>query len=61
MSNLRTVHVVPRAGGRWEVRMDDDRSPLQFTDLGRALDAATAITAGAPTTRVVVHEPPVAA
>ncbi|MEP7215386.1 MAG: hypothetical protein ABI782_03985 [Anaerolineaceae bacterium] len=61
MQNPRTVHVVPQTGGRWEVRLDGGCSPLEFTDLGRALDAATAITTGGATTRVVIHEPQTAA
>ena len=61
MSNPRTVHVVPQTGGRWEVRLDGGCSPLQFTDLGSALDAATATTAGGAPTRVVIHEPQSAA
>ncbi|MEP6872376.1 MAG: hypothetical protein ABI939_11070 [Anaerolineaceae bacterium] len=61
MSNPRTIHLVPQPGGYWEVRMAGFRLPLQFPDLGRALDAATATTAGGAPTRVVIHEPQSAA
>lgn len=61
MWNPRAIHVVPLAGGRWEVRLDGCQPPLRFGDLGSALDAATLAAAGAEPIRVVVHEPSAAA
>lgn len=61
MQNPRAVHIVPRAGGLWEVRKEGGTSPLQFSDLGQALDAATATNAGGAATRVIIHHPQAAA
>lgn len=48
-----TLHLVPR-GAEWRLLRDGDDQPLGvFTDLGRALDAATR---GHQQVRVVVHE-----
>ena len=57
MQRSRTIHIVPQATGIWEVRLDGHRSVLQFTDLGHAIDAATAVTVRGATTRVIVHQP----
>jgi hypothetical protein len=49
----RTLHLVPREG-EWRLLRDGEDEPLEvFTDLGRALDAATR---GRDPVRVVVHE-----
>lgn len=61
MQNPRAVHIVSQAGGLWEVRKEGGTSPLQFSDLGEALDAATAIKAGGAATRVIIHQPHAAA
>lgn len=54
---LRTVHIIPR-GDHWVLMSPGrDEAGLLFTDLGRALDAATG---GESQVHVVVHERPVA-
>ena len=61
MQNPRAVHIVPQAGGLWEVRIEGGSSPSQFSDLGQALDAATAIKTGGAAMRVIIHQPQAAA
>lgn len=56
MSNPHTIHIVPHAGGQWEVRTERGGEPLHFSDLGSALDAATAATVAGETTRVIIHQ-----
>jgi hypothetical protein len=52
-ASTRTLHLVPR-GSQWRLLRDGDDQPLGiFTDLGRALDAATR---GHQQVRVIVHE-----
>lgn len=56
MSTARIIHVTPIAAGGWEVRPDGAPCATAFTDLGLALDAATALAEPLRTARVVIHE-----
>lgn len=55
MNSPRIVHVIPRAGGRWELRWDGVLAVITYMDLGQALDAATLACEPDRSARVVVH------